>query len=209
MSNHSYRHFRGTVLRGAITVGLGSQLIQMPALWAQDASAPQTMDRVQITGSLIPTAETVGVAPVETVEAERIALTGQQDILAVLRRYSTSFAGSGNVGQTENNGGYGEANVALRNLSTLVLLDGRRLAGSSFSNGTAVDLNTLPLAMIDRTPGVVGLSPWVLKDFRSPRRHHSRFQDYWNRKGLIDAEGARKPAFEVLADYYRRRADGR
>jgi len=150
MSNHSYRHFRGSVLRSAITVGLGSQLIHMPALWAQDASTPQALDRVQITGSLIPTADTVGVAPVETVGAERIALTGQQDILAVLRRYSTSFAGSGNVGQTENNGGYGEANVAVRNLSTLVLLDGRRLAGSSFSNGTAVDLNTLPLAMIDR-----------------------------------------------------------
>lgn len=69
-----------------------------------------------------------------------------------------------------------------------------------------VDLYRETLAMIDRTPGVVGLSPWVLKDFRSPRRHHSRFQDYWNRKGLVDAEGARKPAFEVLADYYRRRA---
>jgi outer membrane receptor protein involved in Fe transport len=108
------------------------------------------MDRVQITGSLIPTADTVGVAPVETVDAERITLTGQQDILAVLRRYSTSFAGSGNAGQTENNGGFGEANVALRNLSTLILLDGRRLASSAFSNGAAVDVNTLPLAMIDR-----------------------------------------------------------
>jgi hypothetical protein len=149
MSYHNYRHFRGTILRNAITVGLGSQLIAVPVLWAQTAGAAQTMDRVQITGSLIPTAETVGVAPVDTVDAERIALTGQQDILAVLRRYSTSFAGSGNAGQTENNGGFGEANVALRNLSTLVLLDGRRLANSSFSSGTAVDLNTLPLAAED------------------------------------------------------------
>ncbi|MDH4372792.1 MAG: TonB-dependent receptor [Verrucomicrobiota bacterium] len=150
MSYHNYRHFRGTVLRNAITVGLGSQLIAVPVLWAQTAGAAQTMDRVQITGSLIPTADTVGVAPVETVDAERITLTGQQDILAVLRRYSTSFAGSGNAGQTENNGGFGEANVALRNLSTLILLDGRRLASSAFSNGAAVDVNTLPLAMIDR-----------------------------------------------------------
>jgi len=150
MSYHNYRHFRGTVLRSAITVGLGSQLIAVPVLWAQTAGAAQTMDRVQITGSLIPTADTVGVAPVETVDAERITLTGQQDILAVLRRYSTSFAGSGNAGQTENNGGFGEANVALRNLSTLILLDGRRLASSAFSNGAAVDVNTLPLAMIDR-----------------------------------------------------------
>jgi iron complex outermembrane receptor protein len=150
MSNSAYRHFRGTFLRNAITVGLGSQLIHVPALWAQNAGEANTMDRVQITGSLIPTADTVGVAPVETVESERIALTGQQDVLAVLRRFSTSFAGNGNAGQTENNGGSGEANIAVRNLSTLVLLDGRRLANSSFSNGSAVDVNTLPLAMIER-----------------------------------------------------------
>jgi beta-glucuronidase len=58
------------------------------------------------------------------------------------------------------------------------------------------------LKLVDRTPGCVGLAPWVLKDFRSPRRWHGRFQDYWNRKGLISETGVRKAAFGVLQRYY-------
>lgn len=58
------------------------------------------------------------------------------------------------------------------------------------------------LKVIAATPGCVGLSPWLLKDFRSPRRWHGRFQDYWNRKGLIAPDGRRKRAFETLRAHY-------
>ncbi len=58
------------------------------------------------------------------------------------------------------------------------------------------------LKLVEATPNVVGASPWVLKDFRSPRRWHGAYQQYWNRKGLIDENGARKAAFDVLADWY-------
>lgn len=58
------------------------------------------------------------------------------------------------------------------------------------------------VAMTARIPNYAGMSPWILKDFRSPRRFHGRFQDYWNRKGLIDPEGKRKLAWEVLREYY-------
>lgn len=61
------------------------------------------------------------------------------------------------------------------------------------------------LKVVERTPGCVGLAPWVLKDFRSPRRWHGRFQDMWNRKGLLSPEGRRKQAFFVLQDFYRRK----
>ena len=64
------------------------------------------------------------------------------------------------------------------------------------------------LKLVDRTPGCVGCSPWVLKDFRSPRRWHARFQDFWNRKGLISETGVRKQAWEVLRRYYARKANG-
>jgi beta-glucuronidase len=63
------------------------------------------------------------------------------------------------------------------------------------------------LELADRTPNLVGLSPWILKDFRSPRRHHSLHQLYWNRKGLISETGERKPAFDVLKRYYEQRLD--
>lgn len=50
-----------------------------------------------------------------------------------------------------------------------------------------------------------GVTPWLLKDFRSPRRWHGRFQRGWNRKGLIDEIGRRKLAFERLALWYQGR----
>jgi beta-glucuronidase len=62
------------------------------------------------------------------------------------------------------------------------------------------------LAMAAKVRFLAGLSPWLLKDFRSPRRQHPVFQQGWNRKGLISETGARKQAFHVLAEEYRRRA---
>ena len=64
------------------------------------------------------------------------------------------------------------------------------------------------IAMIREQEDVVGLSPWILKDFRSPLRLYQGVQDYWNRKGLVSDEGERKLAFDVLRDYYRERAAG-
>ena len=129
---------------------MGVLSIALTALAQQDTNAPVKMKPTLVTGSLIPTAETVGPAPVEVVSTADLKETGVGDVLSALQKISTAFAGNGNLGQTLNNGGHGEANVALRNLPTLVLLDGRRLANSALSNGQAVDLNTLPLSMIDR-----------------------------------------------------------
>ena len=48
-----------------------------------------------------------------------------------------------------------------------------------------------------------GISPWILYDFRCPRRTSS-IQKYYNRKGLLDGTRTyRKPAFFVLQRYYR------
>lgn len=58
------------------------------------------------------------------------------------------------------------------------------------------------LGSIDRSGSFAGVSPWLLKDFRSPRRWHGRFQNGWNRKGVIAPDGQRKLAFEVLRRFY-------
>jgi beta-glucuronidase len=62
------------------------------------------------------------------------------------------------------------------------------------------------LAMASRISVLRGMSPWILKDFRSPRRQHPLYQQGWNRKGLISETGVRKQAFGVLADWYARKA---
>jgi beta-glucuronidase len=50
-----------------------------------------------------------------------------------------------------------------------------------------------------------GMSPWILMDFRSPRRPLPEIQDFFNRKGLISDQGEKKEAFYVLQAAYRER----
>jgi beta-glucuronidase len=59
------------------------------------------------------------------------------------------------------------------------------------------------IAMLKRIPFLRGMSPWILKDFRSPRRTLPRFEDYFNRKGLLSDHGEKKRAFFVLQKFYR------
>ncbi|MBQ8656172.1 MAG: beta-glucuronidase [Prevotella sp.] len=58
------------------------------------------------------------------------------------------------------------------------------------------------LEMLDKIEGLAGTCPWVLKDFRSPRRPLPHVQDYFNRKGLVSDQGQRKKAFYVMRDWY-------
>ena len=58
------------------------------------------------------------------------------------------------------------------------------------------------LQMLSKIPSLSGLSPWCLKDFRSPKRPLTGIQDDFNRKGLVDEQGRRKMAFAVLQEYY-------
>ena len=59
------------------------------------------------------------------------------------------------------------------------------------------------LNMVNKIPHLAGLSPWLLMDFRSPRRPRPGIQDYYNRKGLLSNMGQRKQAFFVLQKFYR------
>jgi beta-glucuronidase len=49
----------------------------------------------------------------------------------------------------------------------------------------------------------VGLSPWVLADFRSPKRNNPIYQQGWNRKGLFSNNGNKKEAFYILQSFYK------
>jgi beta-glucuronidase len=53
-----------------------------------------------------------------------------------------------------------------------------------------------------KCPYIAGTTPWILYDFRCPRRLN-RYQEGFNRKGLIDADRkTRKPAFHVMRQFY-------
>ena len=72
-----------------------------------------------------------------------------------------------------------------------------------FSEDFQVEYYKATLEMAKQVPGLSGVSPWILKDFKSPRRMHGEYQEYWNRKGLISPEGNKKAAFHVLGDWYK------
>jgi beta-glucuronidase len=59
------------------------------------------------------------------------------------------------------------------------------------------------IAMLSKIDGLAGTTPWILKDFRSPRRVLDGIQDYYNMKGLCSDKGERKLAFYVLQQWYR------
>jgi len=63
------------------------------------------------------------------------------------------------------------------------------------------DLYIQSVAMFDKM-NLAGTCPWILMDFRSPRRLLPGIQDGWNRKGLISNDGIKKKAFFIMKDWY-------
>jgi beta-glucuronidase len=56
--------------------------------------------------------------------------------------------------------------------------------------------------MFKKCPYIAGVTPWRLYDFRCPRRFN-RYQEGFNRKGLIDLDReTRKAAFWVMREFY-------
>lgn len=60
---------------------------------------------------------------------------------------------------------------------------------------------TLPT--LAKIPQLSGITPWILADFRSPRRMLIPEQEGWNRKGLVSDKGERKKAFYTLKTFYK------
>jgi iron complex outermembrane receptor protein len=132
----------------ALAFGSGMFVGATPAI-AQDA--PQ---RVEITGSSIKRTELEGALPVQVITREEISRSGvintEQLMLTIS---SNSSLGGLSVTQGAGNSIYGRSEVSLRGLGserTLVLVNGRRIAAFAGGGGTAVNVNAIPLAAIER-----------------------------------------------------------
>jgi beta-glucuronidase len=78
-------------------------------------------------------------------------------------------------------------------------------SNARFTEEYQEDLYKHQTAMLDRIPFLRGTSPWILMDFRSPRRLLPGIQDFYNRKGLISDQGEKKKAFFVLQKWYQQK----
>ncbi len=62
------------------------------------------------------------------------------------------------------------------------------------------------IVMLNKIPFLRGTTPWILMDFRSPRRVLPVVQDFYNRKGLVSDRGQKKKAFYVMQEFYKQKA---
>ncbi|CAN5203341.1 glycoside hydrolase family 2 protein [soil metagenome] len=65
-------------------------------------------------------------------------------------------------------------------------------------------LYTNTLDMFENISFLRGTSPWILMDFRTPRRPLPRIYDGWSRAGLVSNQGLKKEAFYVIQEWYRK-----
>ena len=75
-------------------------------------------------------------------------------------------------------------------------------ARTRFSEEYQADVYKRTLPMLEKISGFTGCTPWILCDFRSPRRLLPGIQDGWNLKGVIGHNGEKKMAFDVLKNFY-------
>jgi len=138
-------------VRYALTAGVAASFVGAPAATlAQDDVAVQ--DKVTVTGSRIKRVDIEGPSPVSVISREDIDATGDISVAEVLR--GSSFNSFGSFKQRSGSSAQSQSVVSLRGLGgtrTLVLLDGRRITGSpTFGSGAATNLNTIPLAAVER-----------------------------------------------------------
>jgi iron complex outermembrane receptor protein len=115
----------------------------------------QHMEKFVVTGSNISNAGEAMAIPVSIISPSDITNSGvETNVLDVLRKISPAISGIGGenatIGTAGQNGG---SQILLHNLPTLVLVNGRRMAyNPADASGGAefVDLNSIPLAAIDR-----------------------------------------------------------
>jgi len=143
--------FRAKKISLAVSAALGSGLIGLaPSAVAQSTSA-QSLERVEVTGSLLRRIEGETSLPTTLISADELrnaGVTNAEQALRLVTQGSAGLVSSGSVSQ-----GNGAASYAsLRSLGaqrTLVLLNGKRVVSNPFS-AVAVDLNTLPVAALER-----------------------------------------------------------
>ena len=117
---------------------------------SQEGSQATTLDRIEVTGSRIKRAEIEGALPVTVIDRTELEASGDVSVADFLRDTNFNSFGSYQSGSGSSWGGF--TGISLRGLGegrTLILVDGRR-APNSPMHGSAQDLNSIPMAAVER-----------------------------------------------------------
>lgn len=152
-----------------------------------EQASEEDIEVIQVTGSFIKGVDVAGSQPLTIINAEDIAKTGATTIADLMQTISQTRGGIGSFttaqsGATSTSTPPGQAAASLRGIgpsATLTLVNGRRIAASSFASGTEnfVDINSIPASAIQRieilangasaiygADAVAGVINYILKD---------------------------------------------
>ncbi|MEX1222358.1 MAG: TonB-dependent receptor [Idiomarina sp.] len=169
-------------------LALSPVALAMQAQIDSEATTEQSeVERVTVTGSKIKGVDLEGAQPLTVVDAETIANSAADNVSELLKYLGETRGGTGSFntsssGALQGDSPVGQAAASLRGLgasSTLTLVNGRRITGSSFANNfeNFVDVNSIPLAAIERieilasgasatygADAIAGVINYILKD---------------------------------------------
>ena len=144
-------------LPGAIQFALFASVATMVSgnAFAQESTdtdkEAKTLDRVEVTGSRLKRADIEGATPVVVIDRATIDASGDVSVADVLR--DSTFASFGNFKPQSGSSAQSLASIDLRGIGsgrTLVLIDGHRAPNNPMSASSGADLNTIPLAAVER-----------------------------------------------------------
>ncbi|NKF50412.1 TonB-dependent receptor [Shewanella sp. WXL01] len=113
----------------------------------------EKVERIEVTGSRIKQVDMETSSPVTVLSAADIALTGEKTVADVLNNSSINAFGSWRGMSGYGAGASATSSINMRGLgsqATLVLLDGRRMPGTSSSSGATADTSQIPVAIVER-----------------------------------------------------------
>ncbi|PJJ98763.1 hypothetical protein CO615_06215 [Lysobacteraceae bacterium NML75-0749] len=148
-----------SLLASAVALALAGITFAVPAVAqsSEEASPAEnvaaSLDKVVVTGSRIQSPNMDTPNPISSIDREAIAYTGKTNVQEVVSEVG-ALVGSDGDNEVSN----GESALNLRNLGpnrTLVLVDGHRFV-SGFSGTSAVDVNVIPTALIERVDVLTG-----------------------------------------------------
>ena len=119
-----------------------------------EASSATVIESIVVTGSLVPRGDFVSNAPIATISSDQFEMSNSVNVESLVNSMPQVIGGA----DRSSTWGEGIATANLRGLGenrTLVLVNGRRFV-PSFPDGGTVDLNFIPVGLIDRVEVLTG-----------------------------------------------------
>ena len=140
-----------TIFQKSLIALAVTPLINFVAAPVAAEEVTEEVERIQITGSRIKRVAIEGATPITVINAADLINSGFSTVGDALRDSNLNAFGSWGGGA--NNSWASQSTVQLKGASaqhTLTLLDGKRMAKSPVLDGGASNLNTIPMAAVER-----------------------------------------------------------